>query len=268
MIFILFLTGCNVNENVENNILSGDIENQQQKVVDNIDSQLENLEKDVYLLKRSEETIEDVIYEIFENESVIVKLMHMDETHDYSPFSGESLYNQTSYFGSVEYGKVNLIEKDGKIMVELYSDSNIEYCILKDNKLSIVLQSPTYPGTQYNVLNVDIKSRKTLNADEFIKSLGKDIEQLKNEIKQIEYSLIKEFCKEVKGDDLTQELELYQSESYFEENFDFSKVVFYYNETGHISFNFETYFGIPGAGAAKYLYDLELGKVIERIFGY
>lgn len=38
VIYILFLAGCNVKENVENNILSGDIENKQQnEVVDNID---------------------------------------------------------------------------------------------------------------------------------------------------------------------------------------------------------------------------------------
>lgn len=260
-------------ESLENDTISASEVVEYISVIANIENNQTQIdeeitENDVYLLRKREETIDNIIYDIFESDSVTVKSRHMEERHDYSSFEGESLYSQTTYFSVEEYGKINVIDNDGKIYIELFSDSNIKYCVLNKNILSIMMETPTYPGQRYNVLNFDMKGRKFLSTQEFIKLLERDTEQLKNEVKQIVYNLLKEYGNEIKHGDIEKELELYKSESYFEENFDFLKVNFYYNELGHLCFNFEAYFGLPGAGPAKYLYDLEAGKVVGEIVGY
>ncbi len=263
IISVLFLAGCNRNENAENSNVSENTNNQQQEdiiVNNNADTNVYNSNEEKYLLSKYEEND----YDIFTNDIVTVKLKRLEETHDYSQFEGEGLAS----IREEEYGKVKLEKIDGKIVVEIFSDSTIKSCVSKNNILSIVFFTPTYPHFEYNVLNIDIDSQKILNTDEFIELMNENKQELESNVKQIEYDLIKELCEEYTKEDAnssTDNYELYQSESYFEEHFDFSEVKFYYNDLGHLSFNFQTYFRMTGFGTAKYLYDIESREVIDKL---
>lgn len=263
IIFVLFLAGCNTNENMENSNVSENTNNQQQEEIivnNNTDTNVNNSNKEIYLLSKYEEND----YDIFSGDNIAVKLKRLEETYDYSQFEGESLVS----IREEEYGKVKLEKIDGKIWVEIFSDSTIKSCVLKNNILSIVFFTPTYPHFEYNVLNIDIDSQKTLNTDEFIGLVNEDKQELERNVKQIEYELIKELCEEYATEETNlsiDDYELYQSESYFEEHFDFSEVKFYYNELGHLSFEFQTYFGMTGFGTAKYLYDIESREVMDKL---
>ena len=267
LISVFLLAGCNKNENVANLNIPENTGNQEQEVANNNENQgeKESSENRVYSFTKREEIIDNITYEIFENDNVVIKFEILEETHDYSQFEGYSLHNQTSYFEYLDdYASVNLVEQDDKLLVELYSESAIESCILKGNLLSMVLKSPTYPGTEYNVLNIDIHSKKILDVAEFIEFTGKHKEALESAVKPVAYNLTREYSEELPNTDSNKNL----TELNFEENFDFSRVQFYFNELGNLSSNFETYFGVPGMGAAKYLYDLELNEEIGRIWGY
>lgn len=228
---------------------------------DNSVSEIKNDEKN-----NNVEQEQEMVNSFFENDDVVVRLNILEEMHDYSEFSGESLYTQTSYLYNFEYGKVNLSEENGKIVLEVSCDSKIKFCNVNNKILSIVFETPTYPGTEYNVLNVDITSRKILSTKEFVQITDKSIDELKSIMENVEYELIKEISKEYSGENMSSEdFSLYASEEYFKENFDFDKIEFYYNELGHLSANFQTYFGITGSGPINYLYDLETKVVTDKI---
>ena len=258
LISVVLLTGCNTKDSeINNNGTNTDGNNETGNVSSGDNDKQQSADGTV-----------------FENDDVIVKLNYLDETHDYSMFSGESVHKNIHnpyFYNMVEYGKVNIIEEDGKVLVQISTDSTIESCTAKSDVISMLLKTPTYPGYDYNVLNIDIASKKILSIDEFIQSSNVDLEKLKSDVKQIEYNLIKDFCdKEIEAGYTSDvnDFELYRSIDYFEENFDFSGAEFYYNEEGNLSFNFESYVILIGGGPVHFVYDLEAEKLTHIIAGY
>ena len=262
VISILFLAGCSLNENNSNNI-SGDIDNQQQEVVDNNvdESNIDESIEDEYSLARSRGTVKTVL----ENETVVVRSIQFLNSDGglahYAP-GDEELENLYYKYN----GQINLRDVNGKTLVEVFGGS-FELCSLKDNILSIVLVIVDIPSSHYEICNIDIESKEILNNEDIIRIAGRNIEKLRGEVQQIEYKLTKETCDKMisnypEPDEYI--TELYKNElKEVEENFDFAKVEFYFNESGNLSFNSSMYSGvIAGIGVIDYLYDIDLNKVI------
>ena len=255
MISIL-LTGCKTSENIENE--------KQEEIINNETQSGERKEdNDEYLLARTRGTIETV----FENENVIVKsIQFLNSEGHIAYFEPEDKELEDLYY---RYnGEVNLLEDNGKMIIEIFGGSFYSYT-LNDSIISIVLEIVDIPGSHYNVVNIDLNSKSVLNNEEFIKIVGKDIEQLRNEVKQIEYNLTKEACDQMisnYSDPDEYVSELYTNElKKVEENFDFSKVEFFFNELGNLSFNSDVYSGvIAGIGTVDYLYDIDLKEIMIK----
>ena len=262
VISILFLAGCSLNKNDSNNI-SGDVDNQQQEVVDNNvdESNIDESIEDEYSLARSRGTVKTVL----ENETVVVRSIEFLNSDGglahYAP-GDEELENLYYKYN----GQINLRDVNGKTLVEVFGVS-FELCSLKDNILSIVLLIVDIPISYYEICNIDIESKEILNNEDIIRIAGRNLEKLRGEVQQIEYKLTKETCDKMisnypEPDEYI--TELYKNElKEVEENFDFTKVEFYFNESGNLSFNSSMYSGaIAGIGVIDYLYDIDLNKVI------
>lgn len=275
LISTLLLAGCNNNEKVNNDI-DNDVpenvtENQQQGVVDNNvnESSIDESIEDEYYFARSRGTVETVL----DNDKVIVRsivFLNSDGILAYNEPDDEELENLYYKYN----GQVNLRDENGKTLVEVFG-GNFGLCSLKDNVLSIVVSIVDIPGFHYEVRNIDIESREILDNEDIIKIAGRDPEQVKEEIHQVEYNLTKEVCDNKR---LEYQAEFGQSEyeellneqltsilKDVEDNFNFNEVELYFNEQGNLSFNSRMFSGaIAGIGEVSYLYDLESNRIIEK----
>lgn len=273
LISILLLAGCNNNEKVNNdtdNNVQEITENQQQEVVDNNvnESSIDESIEDEYSLARSRGTVETVL----ENDKVIVRsivFLDSDGMLAYNVPDDEELENLYNKYN----GQVNIRDANGKTLVEVFG-GDFGLCSLKDNVLSIVVSIVDIPGYHYEVRNIDIESREILNNEDIIKIAGRDPEQVKEEIHQVEYNLTKEVCD--KRLEYQAEFGLSEEEEFVnetvaselkdvEDNFNFDEVELYFNEQGNLSFNSRMFSGaIAGIGEVSYLYDLESNRIIVK----
>ena len=167
--------------------------------------------------------------------------------------------------------QISLKQENDKLIIECYTGNrNGVTSYLNGDILSLLVKGSEAEVDFYHTFNIDLTSKKLLNSKEMLEKAGREYEDTKDLICGIEYKMVLENSEKAKKK--AEELEepadflawLDDLLYYYDENFDFSKVMFYENGSGELCYVSSVYGGsIADTSETPYLYNLNLNKVIK-----